>query len=105
MKNSFLLHINRATCKEIPFEEITFLASLKANMLEEISQEIYLIEISLSDNEGDQIAAIVKVGAYCGEYTGYSCGHSWESAVTKSFESIRHQIDLLANLPMQENTN
>lgn len=105
MKKSFLLHIDRNTYRDIPFEEITFLASLKANMLEEISADIYLIEISVSDNDDDQVACIVKIGAYCGEYTGYSCGTSWETAVTKAFESIRHQIDLLANLPMQENTN
>src|SRR5687767_3303173 len=99
MKKSFLLHIDRNTSKEVPFEEVTFLASLKANMLEEISAEIYLIEITLMDTDNEQVGTIVKIGAYCGEYTGYSCGNTWESGVSKAFESIRHQIDLLANLP------
>ena len=105
MKKNFLLHINRSTIDEIPFEEITFLASLKANTLEDICEEIYLIEITLTNNDIDQIGSIVKIAAYCGEYTGYSCGHNWESAISKAFECIRHQLHLLANYPMQENTN
>lgn len=105
MKKSFLLHIDRNTTRDVPFEEITFLSSLKANLLEEICPEIYLIEITLMDTDDEQFGTIVKIGAYCGEYTGYSCGKTWESGVSKAFESIRHQIDLLANLPLQENTN
>lgn len=105
MKKSFLLHIDRNTEQDIPFEEITFLSSLKANMLEEIVDEIYLIEITLNNTDTEQVGSIVKVAAYCGEYTGYSCGASWEAAVTKSFECIKHQLNLPANFPMQENTN
>lgn len=105
MKKSFLFHIDLNTIQDIPFEEITFLSSLKANLLEDICSEIYLIEISLNNTDNDQTGAIVKIGAYCGEYTGYSCAATWESAVTKAFESIRHQLNLLANSPMPENTN
>jgi hypothetical protein len=105
MKKNFLLHINRNTIQEIPFEEITFLASLKANMLEKIVEEIYLIEITLTSTDTDQTGSIVKVAAYSGEFTGYSCGESWEDAISKAFESIMHQIRLLSNYPMQENTN
>jgi hypothetical protein len=32
MKKSFLLHIDKNTIQDIPFEEISFLASLKANL-------------------------------------------------------------------------
>ena len=105
MKKNFLLHINRNTIQEIPFEEITFLTSYNANTLEEIVDEIYLIEITLTNTDTEQIGAIVKVAAYSGEYTGYSCGANWEAAIAKAFESIMHQIRLLANYPMQENTN
>jgi hypothetical protein len=105
MKKNFLLHINRNTIQEIPFEEITYLTSLKANTLEEIVEEIYLIEITLTSTDEEQIGSIIKVAAYCGEYTGYSCGTAWEAAVSKAFESIMHQLRLLANYPMQENTN
>jgi hypothetical protein len=107
MKKSFLLHIDKNTVQDIPFEEISFLSSLKANLLEEIIDDIYIIEISLSNPEECEVAALVKIGAYCGEYTGYACGPRWETAVAKAFESIRHQLKLLANLslPIQENTN
>jgi hypothetical protein len=105
MKRNFLLHINRNTILEIPFEEITFLTSLKANTLDEIVEEIYLIEITLTNTDTEHIGAIVKVNAYSGEFTGYSCGTGWDDAITKAFESIMHQIRLLANYPMQENTN
>lgn len=105
MKKNFLLHINRNTILDIPFEEITFLTTLNANTLKEIVEEIYLIEITLTNADTEQIGSIVKVAAYCGEYTGYSCGTSWEDAIARAFESIMHQIRLLANHPMQENTN
>lgn len=107
MKKSFLLHIDNNTMQDIPFEEISFLASLKANHLDEIVDEIYIIEIALSNPDDEHVAALIKIGAYCGEYTGYSCAVRWETAVAKAFESIRHQLKLLANLtlPVQENTN
>lgn len=107
MKKSFLLHIDNNTHSDIPFEEISFLSSLKANLLEEILDDIYVIDITLSSPDESQVASLVKIGAYCGEYTGYSCANRWEKAVTKAFESIRHQLKLLANitLPIQENTN
>jgi hypothetical protein len=105
MNKSFLLHIDKNTIQEIPFEEISFLSSLKANLLDEILEEIYIIEISLSNPELHQVAALIKIGAYCGEYTGYSCSSRWETAITKAFESIRLEIKLIANLPIQENTN
>lgn len=108
MKKSFLLHIDKQTIQDIPFEEISFLSSLKANLLDEILDDIYIIEITLSNLDEDMIAALVKIGAYCGEYTGYSYGPRWETAVSKAFESIRHQLKLMAdmaNLPIQENTN
>ena len=108
MKKSFLLHIDKHTIEDIPFEEISFLSSLKANLLEEILDEIYIIEITLSNPDDDTIAGLVKIGANCGEYTGYSHGPRWETAVSKAFESIRHQLKLIAdmvNLPVQENTN
>lgn len=107
MKKSFLLHIDKNTVQDIPFEEISFLASLKANLLDEILDEIYIIEITLSNPDECEVAALVKIGAYCGEYTGYACGPRWETAVAKAFESIRHQLKLLNNLtlPIQENTN
>jgi len=108
MKKSFLLYIDKHTIQDIPFEEISFLSSLKANLLEEILDEMYIIEITLSNPDDDIIAALVKIGAYCGEYTGYSHGPRWETAMSKAFESIRHQLKLMAdivNLPVQENTN
>lgn len=105
MKKSFLLHIDKNTIQDIPFEEISFLSSLKANLLEEILDEIYIIEITLSNPDLDQVAALVKIGAYCGEYSGYSCSWRWETAVAKAFESIRLELQLIPNLPIQENTN
>src|ERR1044071_4914591 len=89
MKKSFLMHIDKNTIQDIPFEEISFLSSLKANLLEEILEEIYIIEITLSNPEEDYVAALVKIGAHCGEYTGYSYAGRWETAIAKAFESIR----------------
>jgi hypothetical protein len=107
MKKSFLLHIDNNTRQEIPFEEISYMTSIKANNLDEIIEEIHVIEIVLSNPDETHVAALIKIGAYCGEYTGYSNGPRWETAVSKAFESVRFQLKMLDSLtlPIQENTN
>jgi hypothetical protein len=105
MKNSFLLHIDEQTTQGIPLEDITYLSSFKANLLEEQLAEIYVIEITLSNPGSNQVAALVKVGAHNGEFTGYSVSIRWEAAITKAFESIRLQLHLMTMPPVQENIN
>ena len=108
MKQSFLLHINASTNLAVSFEEIMFLSSIKANHLGELCEEIYMMEIKLSNNDisyPEKTTALVKMHAHQGEYIGYSNGWHWESALNKAFESIRQQINILINFRVQENTN
>jgi hypothetical protein len=108
MKQSFLLHINASADLSVSFEEIMFLSSLKANQLSDVCEEIYIMEIKLSNNDityPEKTTAMIKMHAQNGEYIGYSSGWQWESALTKAFESIRQQLYILANFRVQENTN
>jgi hypothetical protein len=105
MKNSYLLHIDEQTTQGISLEDISFLSSFKANQLEEELGEIYVIEITLSNPGDSQVAALIKIGAQTGEYTGYSVSIRWETAIAKAFECIRHHITVTANSPVPENTN
>jgi hypothetical protein len=104
MKNSYLLHIDEQTAQGIPLEDISFLSSFKANLLEELLEDISVVEVTLS-NPGNEVAALIKIGAQSGEYTGYSVAIRWEAAIAKAFESIRIHIDLIANSPVKENIN
>jgi len=105
MKNSYLLHIDEQTTQGIPLEDIGFLSTFKANLLEDILAEIQVIEITLSNPGANAVAALVKIGANNGEFTGYSVAIRWETAIAKAFESIRYHVGLVANSPLQENTN
>jgi hypothetical protein len=105
MKNSYLLHIDEHTTQGIPLEDISFLSSFKANLLEDVLTEIQIIEITLSNPGDSQVAALIKIGALNGEFTGYSVAMRWEAAIAKSFESIRYHATLFANYPVQENIN
>jgi len=105
MKNSYLLHIDEQTSQGIPLEDISFLSSFKANLLEDLLAEIYIIEITLSNPGSHQVAALVKIGAHNGEFTGYSVAMRWETAIAKAFESIRYHIGLIAKPQVQENIN
>lgn len=105
MKNSYLLHIDEQTTQGIPLEEISYLSSFKANLLEKMLAEIYIIEITLSNPGSNQVAALVKVGAHNGEFTGYSVAIRWETAIAKAFESIKFHLHLITKPPVQENIN
>jgi hypothetical protein len=108
MKQSFLLHINASSRLEVSFEEIMFLSSLKANKLGEVCDDIYMMEIKLSNNDityPGKTTALLKMHAKNGEYISYSKGWNWESALSKAFESIRDQIYIVANFRVQENTD
>jgi hypothetical protein len=105
MKNSYSLLIDEHTTQGIPLEDISFLSSFKANLLEDILAEIYIIEITLSNPGGMQVAALIKIGAQTGEFTGYSVAIRWEVAIAKAFECIRYHATLFANSPVQENIN
>lgn len=105
MKNSYLLHIDEQTTQGISLEDISFLSSFKANLLEEILAEIYVIEITLSNPGDHQVAALIKIGAKNGEFTGYSVSIRWEAAIAKAFEGIRFHLTTLVNPPEQENIN
>lgn len=105
MKNSYLLHIDEQTTQGIPLEDISFLSSFKANLLEDQLAEIYIIEITLSNPGANLVAALVKIGAHNGEFTGYSVAVRWETAIAKAFESIRYHLNLITKPPVQENIN
>jgi hypothetical protein len=105
MKNSYLLHIDEQTTQSIPLEDIGFLSSFKANLLQDILAEIHVIEVTLSNPTVSQVAALVKIGTGDGEFTGYSVAVRWETAIAKAFESIRYHVGLIPNLPVQENIN
>lgn len=105
MKNSYLLHIDEQTTQGIPLEDISFLSSFKANLLEDILAEIHIIEISLSNPGDSQVAALIKIGAQTGEFTGYSVAIRWETAIAKAFESIRYHKTFFSNVQVQENIN
>ena len=105
MKHSYLLHIDEQTTQGIPLEDIGFLSSFKANLLEDILVDINVIEITLSNPGANQVAALIKIGAQNGEFTGYSVAIRWETAIAKAFESIRYHVGLTANPPLQENIN
>jgi len=105
MKNSYLLHIDEQTTHGIPLEDIGFLSSFKANLLQDILAEIHVIEVTLSNPGANQVAALVKMGTDNGEFTGYSVAVRWETAIAKAFESIRYHVGLITNLPVQENIN
>lgn len=105
MKNSYLMHIDEQTTQGIPLEDISFLSSFKANLLEDIMEEIAIVEVTLSNPGGNQVAALIKIGAQNGEFTGYSVAYRWEAAIAKAFESIRYHIEVIANSPVKENTN
>jgi hypothetical protein len=105
MKNSYLMHIDEQTTQGIPLEDISFLSSFKANLLEDVLEEIAVVEVTLSNPGGNQVAALIKIGAQNGEYTGYSVAFRWETAIAKAFESIRYHINVVVNSPVRENTN
>ncbi|WP_205511698.1 hypothetical protein [Longitalea arenae] len=105
MKNSYLMHIDEQTTLGIPLEDIGFLSSFKANLLEDILAEIYVIEVTLSNPDACTVAALIKIGAQTGEFTGYSVAVRWETAIAKAFESIRYHVKVIANPPVQENIN
>jgi hypothetical protein len=105
MKNSYLLHIDEHTTQGIPLEDISFLSSFKANLLEDVLAEIQVIEITLSNPGDSHVAALIKIGAQTGEFTGYSVAIRWEAAIAKAFESIRYHSTYFANSPVQENIN
>ncbi len=105
MKNSYLMHIDEQTTQGIPLEEISYLSTFKANLLEEKLEEISTVEVTLSNPGANEVAALIKVGAQNGEYTGYSVAVRWETAIAKAFESIRYHIDVIANSPVKENIN
>ena len=105
MKNSYLMHIDEQTTQGIPLEEISYLSTFKANLLEELLEEISMVEVTLSNPGGNEVAALIKVGAQNGEFTGYSVAVRWETAVAKAFESIRIHIGLIANSQVKENIN
>jgi hypothetical protein len=105
MKNSYLLHIDEQTSQGIPLEDISYLSSFKANLLEEMLAEIYVIEITLSNPGSNHVAALIKIGAHNGEFTGYSVAVRWETALAKAFESIRYHLHLISKPPVQENIN
>lgn len=105
MKKSYLMHIDEQTTQGIPLEDISFLSSFKANLLEELLEEISVVEVILSNPGGTGVAALIKVGAQSGEYTGYSVAVRWEAAITKAFESIRYHIECIVNSPVKENIN
>ena len=105
MKNSYLLHIDEHTTQGISLEDISFLTSFKANLLEDVLAEINVIEITLSNPGGSQVAALIKISSQNGEFTGYSLAIRWEAAIAKAFESIRYHSTFFANSPVQENIN
>jgi hypothetical protein len=105
MKNSYLMHIDEQTSQGIPLEDISFLSSFKANLLEEILEEIAMVEVTLSNPGENEVAALIKIGAQSGEYTGYSVAVRWETAIAKAFESIRYHATVIANSPVMENIN
>jgi hypothetical protein len=105
MKNSYLMHIDEQTTQGIPLEDISFLSSFKANLLEDILEEIAVVEVTLSNPGGNEVAALIKIGAQNGEFTGYSVAVRWETAIAKAFESIRYHVVLIANSPVKENIN
>jgi hypothetical protein len=105
MKNSYLLHIDEQTSQGISLEDISYLSSFKAKLLEEMLAEIYIIEITLSTPGSNQVAALVKVGAHNGEFTGYTVAVRWETAIAKAFESIKYHLHLISKPPVQENIN
>ena len=105
MKNSYLLHIDEQTSQGIPLEDISYLSSFKANLLEEMLAEIYVIEVTLSTPGLNQVAALVKVGAHNGEFTGYSVAVRWETAIAKAFESIKYHLHIISKPQVQENIN
>jgi len=105
MKNSYFLHIDEHTTQGIPLEDISFLSSFKANLLEDVLLEIQTIEVTLSNPGDSQVAALIKIGAAAGDFTGYSVAIRWEAAITKAFESIRYHSTFFANCPAQENIN
>lgn len=108
MKQSFLFHLDNDTTMDIPFEEIMFMAAIKANQLKEYCSEIYIIQLTITNagiNHTERLRVIVKVQAYNGEFSGYSYGNRWEEAMTKSFESILQQLRVKVYIPLQHNTN
>lgn len=105
MKNSYLLHIDEQTTQGISLEDISFLSSFKANLLEDVLGEIYVVEITLSNPGDNQVAALIKIGAQPGEFTGYSVGIRWEIAIAKAFECIKYHTTVTANPPVPENIN
>lgn len=95
------------TLKQIPCEEVMMLSSLKTNIFRETFSDILIIEIILSDHlqDPEKMMAVVKIQARDGEYAGYSCSNTWESALCQAFESIVQQQKLQPNLQVPENTN
>ena len=60
MKNSYLMHIDEQTAQGIPLEDISFLSSFKANLLEDVLDDIAIVEVTLSNPGGNQVAALIK---------------------------------------------
>jgi hypothetical protein len=107
MRQQFLMHIDTDTIRPIPCEEIMILSSIKTNLFRESFSNITIIEIILSDHLHDpgKTMAVVKIQSLDGEYAGYSCSETWETAMCKAFESILQQKRLNTNLQVPENTN
>jgi hypothetical protein len=108
MNQSFILHIDNDTDTDIPFEEIMFVTAVKTNRLKQFCEEIFIVQIGLSDagdQHTDKLRVVVKVQAQNGEFSGYSYGDKWESALTNGFESIAQQLRLPVRFPVKQNTN
>jgi len=107
MRQQFLMHIDTDTIQSIPCEEIMILSSLKTNLFRETFRDITIVEIVLTDSthNPDKMMAVVKIQSREGEYAGYSCSDTWETAMCKAFESILQQSRLNTNLQVPENTN
>jgi hypothetical protein len=103
MNQSFLMHFANESSRYIPYEEIMFLAAIKANQLNEFCGEVFIIQVTITNNkrkkQPGKLKTIVKVQANNGEYTGYSLGLQWEETLTKGFDSIIRQLRAQVDLP------
>ena len=105
MSQSFLLHIENETTMNIPCEEIMFLSSLKANRLSDYCEELFIIQVTLTNNspkKNCRVKTIVKIKTNNGEFTAYSYGNRWEESLTKGFENIIHLLILQQRSPVQQ---
>ena len=108
MNQNFILYVDNKTNTDIPFEEIMFLIAIKANQVRACGEEIFIIQVMLHEammRQSETCRAIVKLQAFNGEFSGYSYGNRWESAVTNGFESIIQRLRCRVDLPHHQNTN